>query len=137
MGATRKILIFGAAGLIGRYLLDDLRGRGFEVLGVARKLSASQKCSQLNLELPLMSMDAAALAKLFRERGVDIVINCLGVLQDGPGQNTNAVHRGFVARLLQAIHDSGRAIRLIHISIPGTADTDRTAFSATNVRPSA
>jgi DoxX-like family len=33
--------------------------------------------------------------------------------------------------LLQAIKDSGRAIRLIHISIPGAANEDRTAFAAT------
>ena len=31
----------------------------------------------------------------------------------------------------EAIGDSGRAIRLIHISIPGAADEDRTAFSQT------
>ena len=37
----------------------------------------------------------------------------------------------FVERLLQAIRDSGRAVRLVHISIPGTAAEDRTAFSAT------
>jgi uncharacterized protein YbjT (DUF2867 family) len=53
------------------------------------------------------------------------------VLQDGPGSDTSAVHRDFVERLLAAIPDSGRPIRLIHISIPGTADEDRTAFSAT------
>jgi len=33
--------------------------------------------------------------------------------------------------LLQGIGDSGRAVRLIHISIPGTAEDDRTAFSTT------
>ena len=59
------------------------------------------------------------------------MVNCLGVLQDGPGSDTNAVHRDFVARLLQAARDSGRAIRLVHISIPGTAETDRTAFATT------
>ena len=53
---------------------------------------------------------------------IDVVVNCLGVLQDGPGSDTGAVHRDFVARLLQAIRDSGRAIRLVHISIPGTAE---------------
>ena len=60
-----------------------------------------------------------------------MVVNCLGVLQDGPGSDTSAVHRDFVARLLQAIRDSGRTISLIHVSIPGTADHDRTAFSTT------
>ena len=78
-----------------------------------------------------MSMDTAALARLIRDHGIDLVVNCLGVLQDGPGSDTSAVHRDFVERLLRAIRDSGRAIRLVQISIPGAADEDRTAFSQT------
>jgi uncharacterized protein YbjT (DUF2867 family) len=131
MAASRKILVLGASGLIGRFITDDLRARDFEVLGVARKLSASQKNSPLDLELPIMLMDAPALASLLRDRAIDVVVNCLGVLQDGPGSDTGAVHRDFVARLLQAIRGSGRVIRLVHISIPGTAETDRTAFATT------
>ncbi|WOH50998.1 SDR family oxidoreductase [Bradyrhizobium sp. sBnM-33] len=127
----RKILVLGASGLIGRFVTDDLRGRGFRVVGVARKLSASQKNGAVDLELPLMSMDAAAMARLLRDHGICLVINCLGVLQDGPGSDTAAVHREFVARLLQAIRESRLAIRLVHISIPGSAETDATAFSTT------
>jgi uncharacterized protein YbjT (DUF2867 family) len=131
MAATRKILVLGASGLIGRFVTDDLRARGIAVVGIARKFSASQNSSPLDLELPVMSMDAAALAGLLRDHAADVVVNCLGVLQDGPGSDTGAVHREFVARLLQAIGDSGRAVRLIHISIPGTAEGDRTAFATT------
>ncbi|MEH2504912.1 uncharacterized protein YbjT (DUF2867 family) [Bradyrhizobium sp. AZCC 1578] len=127
----RKILVLGASGLIGRFVTDDLRGRGFRVVGVARKLSASQKNGALDLELPLMSMDAAALARLLRDHGIGLVVNCVGVLQDGPGSDTAVVHREFVARLLQAIRESRLAIRLVHISIPGVAETDATAFSTT------
>lgn len=127
----RTILVLGASGLIGRFVTDDLRARGFRVVGVARSLSPAQKMSALDLELPIMSMDAAALTRFFGEHAVDIIVNCLGVLQDGPGSDTNAVHRDFVARLLQAVAGSGRAIRLVHISIPGTAAADRTAFATT------
>ena len=127
----RKILVLGASGLIGCFVTRDLRSRGFPVVGVARKLSASQKTGAQDLELPLMSMEVAALTKLIRDHRVDVVVNCLGVLQDGPGSDTSAVHRDFVTRLLDAIKDSRRAIRLVHISIPGTTDTDQTAFSTT------
>lgn len=131
MAATRRILVLGASGLIGRFVTDDLRERGFETVGVARKFSASQESSPLDIELPVMSMDAAALASLLREYAIDVVVNCLGVLQDGPGSDTGAVHCDFVARLLQAISESGRSIRFVHISIPGAADADRTAFATT------
>ncbi|MDA9525663.1 nucleoside-diphosphate sugar epimerase [Bradyrhizobium sp. CCBAU 11434] len=127
----RTILVLGASGLIGRFVTDDLRTRGFRVVGIARSLSPAQRMSALDLELPIMSLDVAALTRLLSAHEVDVVVNCLGVLQDGPGSDTNAVHRDFVARLLQAIADSGRAIRLVHISIPGTAETDRTAFATT------
>jgi uncharacterized protein YbjT (DUF2867 family) len=114
---VRKILVLGASGLIGQFVTDDLRARGFHVVGIARRFSASQTVSVLDLEIPVMSMDSASLARLMADHGIDLVLNCLGVLQDGPGSDVSAVHRDFVARLLQAIRDSGRAIRLVHISI--------------------
>src|SRR5258708_18784928 len=129
--AARKILVLGASGLIGRFVTDDLRARGFEAIGIARQFSPAQKVTAFDLERPVMSMDAPALARLIRDREIDVVVNCLGVLQDGPGSDTRAVHRDFVDRLLDAIRDSGRAIRLVHISIPGAANEDRTAFSVT------
>lgn len=125
------ILVLGASGLIGRFVTDDLRARGFRVVGFARSLAPGQKMSALDIELPILSRDVSALTRLLSEHAVDVAVNCLGVLQDGPGSDTNAVHRDFVARLLQAIAGSGRAIRLVHISIPGTADEDRTAFATT------
>ncbi|WBL79120.1 SDR family oxidoreductase [Bradyrhizobium xenonodulans] len=127
----RTILVLGASGLIGRFVTDDLRARGFRVVGVARSLSPAQTMSARDIELPILSLDAAALTRLLSEHAVDVIVNCLGVLQDGPGSDTNAVHRDFVARLLRAIGDSGRAIRLVHISIPGMAEADRTAFATT------
>ena len=59
MNVARKILVLGASGLIGRFVTDDLRARGFSVVGVARRFSASQKGGPLDLELPVMSMEAA------------------------------------------------------------------------------
>jgi uncharacterized protein YbjT (DUF2867 family) len=129
MSEARKILVLGASGLIGRFVTDDLRARSFHVVGIARRFSPSQKTSSLDLEMPVMSMDSASLARLIGDRGIDLVVNCLGVLQDGPGSDTRDVHRDFVERLLRAIQASGRAIRLAHISIPGSALEDRTAFS--------
>src|ERR1700730_13107114 len=129
--SERKILVLGASGLIGRFVTDDLRTRGFSVVAIARRFSPSQRSNALDLELPVMSMDAAALARLIHDHAVDVVVNCLGVLQDGPGSDTRAVHRDFVERLLGAIDGGGRAVRLVQISIPGTASADRTAFSQT------
>ena len=131
MAQTKKILVLGASGLIGRHVTDDLRARGFTAIGVARRFSSSRKASAFNLEMPLLALDSTALARLIADHGIDVVVNCIGLLQDGPGGGVAAVHRDFVARLLRAIRDCGRPVRLVHISIPGAATEDRTAFSAT------
>lgn len=128
--AMPHVLVLGASGLIGRFITDDLRARGFAATGLARRFSPSQ-ASAGDLALPVMAMDVTALAQLMRTQEIDLVVNCLGILQDGPGSDTGAVHRDFVVRLLQAIRDSGRAIRFVHVSIPGSAADDRTAFSRT------
>jgi uncharacterized protein YbjT (DUF2867 family) len=124
-----RILLLGASGLIGRFVTDDLRERGFHVVGVARSLPPSQRLAPDNIELPVMAMDTSALAELIRAHEIGVIVNCLGVLQDGPGGDTRTVHRDFVVRLLSAIGQSGRSLRLIQISIPGAAEADRTAFS--------
>jgi uncharacterized protein YbjT (DUF2867 family) len=129
--SSRKILVLGASGLIGRFVTDDLRARGFHVTGVARRFSPSQKANAFDLERPILSIDREALTRLIGDRNIDLVVNCLGVLQDGPGSDTRAVHCDFVERLVHAIGESDRTIRLVHISIPGNDDHDRTAFSKT------
>jgi len=126
-----RILVLGASGLIGRFVTEDLRRCGFGVVGLARSFSPSQRRSPDDLELPIMALDAIALAELIRAREIGVVVNCLGVLQDGLGSDTSAVHRDFVVRLLSAIRQSGRGVRLIHLSIPGAPEADRTAFSTT------
>lgn len=128
---SRKILVLGASGLIGRFVTDELRTCGHNVTAVARRFSNSQQADAFDLALPIMQMDVVALAGLLREREIDLVVNCVGVLQDGPGSDTRAVHRDLVERLLQAIHDSGRMIRFAHVSIPGDGRDDQTAFSRT------
>ena len=131
MSETKKVLVLGASGLIGRFVTDELRSRGLQAVGVARSYSASQRTGAFDLELPLLALDSSALAQMIGDYGIDVVVNCVGLLQDVPGNRVGAVHRDFVARLLLAIEASGRAIRLVHISIPGAATDDGTAFSAT------
>lgn len=127
--AARTTLVFGAAGLIGQYLTADLRRRGFRVVGVARHFPARPQAA--DVELPIMAMTAQELAELMRAKQADVIVNCLGVLQDGPGGDTRDVHVDFVERLIDAIRQSGRAVRLIHMSMPGRDADDSTPFSRT------
>ncbi len=127
--AARTTLVFGAAGLIGQYLTADLRHRGFRVVGVARHFPTRPQTD--DVELPIMSMTAQELAELMRAKQADVIVNCLGVLQDGPGSDTRDVHVAFVERVIAAIRQSGRDVRLIHVSMPGRDADDHTPFSRT------
>jgi NAD(P)-dependent dehydrogenase (short-subunit alcohol dehydrogenase family) len=61
MGSEKptRVLLLGASGLIGRFVTDDLRARGFHVVGIARKFSASQRINAFDLEMPVLEMDAS------------------------------------------------------------------------------
>jgi uncharacterized protein YbjT (DUF2867 family) len=125
----RTTLVFGAAGLIGQFLAADLRRRGFRVIGIARRFPSPPQAG--DREQPIMTMTAPDLATLMRATQADVVVNCLGVLQDGPGSDTHDVHVGFVGRLIDAVKQSGRDVRLIQLSMPGEDINDRTPFSRT------
>lgn len=133
-----SIVVFGASGLIGQAMAEDLRKRGFAVAAVARRFTEAQIAAfgDATRERPFADLDTKGLAALLADLDADIAINCVGVLQDGPGGRAEDAHRGFVSRLLAAIAESGRPILLIHFSIPGKTEDDRTAFAERSAKPS-
>jgi nucleoside-diphosphate-sugar epimerase len=136
-----SIAVLGASGLIGQFIATELVRAGFPVVPVARRFTAAQKNAfgTRALECPLAALDAQALARLLAERRVDLVVNCIGLLQDSGRERTDDVHRGFVARLLEALSAQAKtpvltpvlAPLLVHLSIPGSASEDETSFSRT------
>ncbi|MCK9914487.1 SDR family oxidoreductase [Microbacteriaceae bacterium K1510] len=131
-----RILVLGASGLIGAFIASDLRRRGYPVIAAARRFTPAQRTQfgPAAREVALATLDAAALALLLREIEVDLVVNCLGVLQDNASDSTRDVHETFVADLLAALGTLGRPVLLVHISVPGQAAEDRTQFSLSKRR---
>jgi hypothetical protein len=76
-------------------------------------------------------LGADGLGRIFSENKIDIVLNCVGVLQDGHRGSTEAVHHVFVDRLVTLLESRSEPVLLIHLSIPGSDDDDRTSFSRT------
>ena len=132
-----NILVLGASGLIGRFVTDDLRVRGFagHRRGAADSRPRSRQRVRYRTADPVDG--CAALAQLMRIASIDLVVNCLGVLQDGPGSDTKAVHRDFVARLLQAIGECGRAMRLSTFRFPAMPTATTRLSPPPSARPSA
>ena len=128
--AQPSVAVFGASGLIGGAVASALLGEGFRVRAIARRFTSAQGAAlgAAALEAPFLDLDAPALAALITRIEADVVVNCVGVLQDQGAANTRDAHHGFPERLLAAL---GAQRLLIHVSIPGRAEDDRTAFSAT------
>ena len=126
------ILIFGASGLIGEAMARHLMREGFPVVPVARRFTAPQKAAfgERGVELPVLGLEHEQLVALFADRRTDIVVNCVGVLQDSTGSGSvEDAHGGFAGRLVAAVAAMGRPAFLVHVSIPGRSEEDRTAFS--------
>ena len=82
-----NVLVLGAGGLIGQFVASDLMRRGMKVTAAARRLTAAQRnlFGDAARETPIAGLDVLRLKALIAESGADIVMNCIGVLQDQPG----------------------------------------------------
>jgi uncharacterized protein YbjT (DUF2867 family) len=120
-----KIAVLGANGLIGNSLALDLKRRGYDIAGYARKFTSAQRFAlgASAVEVALLSLSQAGLAELLA--GADIVINTLGILQ---GAENRAVHQDFAGQLAAVCAVEPQKL-LMHISIPGEAQDDHTAYS--------
>lgn len=130
-GDTPTVAVLGASGLIGEAIASHLQRSGISVVPIARRFTASQKAlfGHVAVETPIVTGYVEALAQLLSRTEADIVVNCIGVLADGPRGKPDAINRDFVARLLEALGGQVRQTLLVHVSIPGRDDEDRTPFS--------
>src|SRR5690606_7550914 len=111
-----RVLLLGASGLIGSAVLARLVREGHDVRAVGRRLGN---------ELPRVEwvrMDIARTTEFGQWRSclgeVDAVVNCAGVLQDGPGDSTRGVHVDAADVLYRACEEEG-VRRVVHLSAIG------------------
>jgi uncharacterized protein YbjT (DUF2867 family) len=124
-----RVLLLGATGLIGSHVLARLQAKGHGVIGVARgpkPASLPDAVDWLRLDLRDATRPEVWLPHL---SGVDAVVNCAGVLQDGAGDSVDAAHRDGPAALFAACERTG-VRRVIHLSAIGADRESLSAFSA-------
>jgi uncharacterized protein YbjT (DUF2867 family) len=127
-----RVLLTGATGLIGSAVLVRLVREGHEVVAVARPGRARAELGAtrwLGLDIA-----GAGHAKdwIPHLAGIDAVVNCAGVLQDGPRDSTKAVHVEGAAALFAACEQAG-VRRVIHVSAVGVDRGAVTAFGRTKL----
>ncbi|MBI1890408.1 MAG: NAD(P)H-binding protein [Burkholderiales bacterium] len=120
-----KVLVCGAGGFIGRHVCSALEECGHTVVRGMRKAIAANE-----LAIDFMS-DLHAENWLPRLRGIDAVINAVGILDDGRHASFSAIHRDAPMALFDACERVG-VKRVIQISaLGGNAAGDLTPYMKT------
>lgn len=126
-----RILLTGATGFIGAAVLARLQADGHEVVGLTRRAASAARrgpaARWVELDIGRATAKTDWLPHL---RGIDAVVNCAGVLQDGATDSTAAVHEVGPRALYDACEMAG-VRRIIQISALGAHPEAATAFMRT------
>ena len=130
-----RVLLLGANGFIGGHVMQALLVRGFEVIAVRRRAverpadAHPEPHSWLQLQLhTLLHSDAWRL----HLQGVDVVVNCVGILRQRVGESYEDVHHRMPKALAQACAEAG--VRLIHTSALGLHEGAKSRFLSSKLR---
>lgn len=137
-----RVLLLGATGFIGGHVLQALRARDVQVVGVRRRhatpaeepdaTSASeglQAVTWKQMQLHGMCDPSAWLPHL---HGIHVVINCVGILRQRIGEHYEDVHHRMPRALAQACARAG--VRLIHTSALGLHEGAKSRFLSSKLR---
>jgi hypothetical protein len=99
---VRRAVVLGGYGLIGSACMRALAEAGFEVTGIGRSrrsaIAADPAATWVIRDIPTISTEEWRGLLI----GVDVVVNASGALQDGAGDDLEAIHVTAVARLVEA-----------------------------------
>ncbi|MDB5360229.1 MAG: hypothetical protein JWO51_1526 [Rhodospirillales bacterium] len=125
------VLLTGANGFIGRYIMGALLAAGHHVVPAVRRPAEIDGLLPAPAAIRVdMNRDVVPEDWLGRLVGIDAVINCAGVLQGRPGQSIGAIHEAAPKALFEACRRAGvrRVIQISAVSAEPAADT---AYAAT------
>ena len=126
-----RILVTGAYGLIGAACLARLHRDGHELIGAGRAIDEPRRRFAF-AQWRLADFDRLTVPESWTNilAGVDAVVNCAGVLQDGVHDDVRRVQLDATVALFEACVRAG-VRRVVHISAVGAAAAAPTAFART------
>jgi uncharacterized protein YbjT (DUF2867 family) len=139
MNSQPRVLLLGATGFIGSYVLRALLAAGCEVVAVRRHhasrtavplqaaASGQLRWVELHAQRMLAASDWAP-----HLRNMDVVINCIGILRQRLGERYEDVHHLMPAAVAAACASAG--VKLIHTSALGLHDNAASRFLSSKLR---
>ena len=126
-----RILLTGANGFIGRYLLARLIAAGHEVVPAVRRPAETDALLPAPASIKVdFNTDIYSDVWVPRLANIDAVVNCAGILQGGLNQSITAVHEEAPIALFEACRTAG-VRRVIQISAISAEESAGTAYAAT------
>jgi len=113
--AVRTVLVLGATGFIGSYVSRALRRAGFDVVQGVRSKGRASGCRSVEIDY---RRDDHAEHWLPALRGIDAVVNAVGILRESSGLTFDAVHVKAPVALFEACVQAG-VEKIIQISALG------------------
>ena len=117
-----RILITGASGFIGSALAAALARRGHEVVACAHQRDPQAPALRVDFMRDVTEADW-----LPRLKGIDVVINAVGILRETNTAQFDALHHRAPAALFRACQTAG-VTRVIQISALGADDAATSAY---------
>lgn len=132
-----RVLVLGGYGFIGLEAVLRLAARKHEIVALGRSVAQAKRA------LPEVEWRAVDIAKLAAPdqwapllRGVDVVVNASGALQDGLRDNLSAVQDRAIRALITGCELAG-VRRFVQISAPGASRDADNAFLRTKANADA
>ena len=113
-----RVLVCGATGCVGRAVSRALRSRGHHVIEGARGVDEARHTMPIDFMVPVAP---EAWARRLRERHVEAVVNCVGILMPSRGQTFERVHTAGPVELFRGAAIAGVA-REVQVSALGVGD---------------